>query len=67
MSSEQQILQIKVVTQSIPENDSDRAIFAVFDFLLTDKPQLITERSVEKLKLLNHDHANEEQNIQANR
>lgn len=56
MSVGQRELQIKIMPMTVPETDSDRALFAVFDFLLADKPQQITEHNIEKLKLPNNDY-----------
>lgn len=49
-------LQIKIMQQLIPADDSDRAMFAIFDFLLADKSQQIADDEPEKLKLPKHDY-----------
>lgn len=49
-------LQIKIMQQPTPVDDSDRAMFAIFDFLLADKSQQIANDEPEKLKLPKHDY-----------
>jgi len=38
--SEKQCIQIKILTPEISENESDKAIFALFDLLLKNKEEV---------------------------
>lgn len=52
MTEEINKLQIKLVKPEIPEIESDRTLFALFDFLLTDKSQPILEKKSEAIKII---------------
>ncbi len=39
-------LQIKIMPPTVPENDSDRALFTLFDFLLTDNTHHVEEKNL---------------------
>ncbi|MFA6428204.1 MAG: hypothetical protein WCW02_01520 [Candidatus Buchananbacteria bacterium] len=56
--SEKRELQIKIATQVIPEDVSDRTLFALFDFLLTDKTQQGKDEKVEPILATTTDYEN---------
>ena len=49
MIGETNKLQIKVIKPEIPQIESDQALFALFDFLLVDRLQSVTEKKVETM------------------
>ncbi|MFA5413256.1 MAG: hypothetical protein WC348_01820 [Patescibacteria group bacterium] len=52
MAEEQKKINVEIVIPSVSEVESDAALFALFDFLLTEKTRAIPKEKVEIKKII---------------